>query len=274
MYKDFFGFKELPFETGLEVNLCYESERKYKIEKEILETIKQFKVPFLTITGKKGSGKSTLGIKLLRELLREDDYNAALLIVTGEQTDFEALSKGIVRQVNSSGSKIKSITDFIEEKYNTEKKRTLFIIDNSDNIAGEKTLLSLFRLTELKDENGGRIVSFVLLGLPEINKWIEKNEKFKKITKQYNMEPFSFEEMKEFINQNLELSGGGQEIFSEKVKEKIFEFLDKKDKIVFPFWINILCDAVLLQSCLLNELSPGVNLAENVLKKIILQIKN
>lgn len=274
MYKDFFGFRELPFKNALDLTTYYPSERNGKIEQEVLKTIKEFKVPLLTITGDRNAGKSILGMKLLDNLLKEGEYKVVLLVVTKKQIDFDSFLKRVIRQIDISGEEIKSVIDFIEQEYNKEKEKTIFLIDNSDNLAGEEAIVNLLRLTELKDEDGKSIVSFILLGSSLIDEWIEKNEKLKEVTKQSHLGSFSLADVKGYIDQRLELYGGKKEFFSEKIKEKIFESLDKKNKISFPFWINALCDAIFLQAFLLGKKSIEIDLAKNVLEKIILGIEN
>ncbi len=275
MYKDFFGFRELPFKNALDLTTYYPSDRNDKIEQEVLKTIKELKVPLLTITGDRNAGKSTLGIKLLDSLLKEEgEYKVVFLVITKKQIDFDSFLKRVIRQVNISGEEIKSVIDFIEQEYNKEKEKTIFLIDNSDNLAGEEAIVNLLRLTELKDEDGRSIVSFILLGSSLINEWIEKNEKLKEVTKQFHLGSFGLADVKGYIDQRLELCGGEKEFFSEKIKEKIFGCLDKKNKISFPFWINVLCDAIFLKAFLLGKKSIELDLAKNVLEKIILNIEN
>ena len=273
MYKDFFGFRELPFKNALDLTTYYPSDRNGKIEQAVLKTIKELKVPLLAITGDRNAGKSTLGMKLLDNLLKEEEYKVVLLVVTKKQIDFDSFLKRVIRQINISGEEIKSVIDFIEQEYNKEKEKTIFLIDNSDNLAGEEAIVNLLRLTELKDEDGRSIVSFILLGSSLINEWIEKNEKLKEVTKQFHMGSFGLADVKGYIDQRFELYGGEKEFFSEKIKEKIFECLDKKNKIAFPFWINVLCDAIFLKAFLLGKKSIEIDLAKNVLEKTILNIE-
>lgn len=273
MYKDFFGFRELPFKNALDLINYYPSERNGKIEQEVLKTIKEFRVPLLTITGDRNAGKSILGLKLLDNLLEEGEYKVVLLVVTKKQGDFDSFLKKVIRHIDISGEEIKSVIDFIEQEYNKEKEKTIFLIDNSDNLAGEEAIVNLLRLTELKDEDGRSIISFILLGSSLINEWVEKNEKLKGVTKQYPLGAFSLADVKGYIDQRLELYGGKKELFSEKIKENIFESLDKKNKISYPFWINVLCDAIFLQAFLLDKKSVEMDLVKNVLEKTVLNIK-
>ena len=161
MYKDFFGFRELPFKNALDLTTYYPSDRNGKIEQAVLKTIKELKVPLLAITGDRNAGKSTLGMKLLDNLLKEEEYKVVLLVVTKKQIDFDSFLKRVIRQINISGEEIKSVIDFIEQEYNKEKEKTIFLIDNSDNLAGEEAIVNLLRLTELKDEDGRGIVRFI-----------------------------------------------------------------------------------------------------------------
>ena len=273
MYKDFFGLKESPFKNNFDLKFYYSGERNSKIKQEILEIIEDASVPLQVIIGERGVGKSTFGIELLQSLLEWDEYNASLLVATHKQTDFGAFLKGVIRQFNISGSKVEDVSTFIKKSYSTGKKKTVFLIDNGDNLSSEEVIAEIVCLADLKGEDGVRIVSVVLLALPLINEWLDKCEKLKKAVKQYRLGSFNLSDTEGYICHRLEICGGREEIFPKTVREKLYEFLaDKKNRVVFPFWINILCDALFLETYLLKKKSVEVNLTESVLNRMSLQI--
>jgi general secretion pathway protein A len=244
MYKSFFQLKKKPFEITSDPYFLWHGEK----HKEALATLKYGVLGnkgFLLMTGEVGTGKTTLIRKLTESLPKNVKYAYI------ENPDFEPLdffnyiadSFNIRTEFKSKGSFLIFFKKFLL-KASDAGVRVLLIIDEAQLLSDN--LLEQIRLLSNIDKSETKLLNIFFAGQSEFNKTLMKAENRavrQRITLNYNIEPFDYQETKEYINYRLKTAGAVKKIFMDDAVKKIYSFSKG-----YPRKINIICDHCLLSA--------------------------
>ena len=224
-----------------------------KNSKEILYTGKEFRethfrLDFLAgtkgfglLTGSAGRGKTTVVRKWVADLnpsLYKPVYTCLSTVTVNEFYRNLASSLGAQAAYRKSEN-FRSIQDEIT-RLALEKKRTPVIIIDEANYISNAVLNDLKILFNFEMDSKDRAV-VLLVGLPQINSTLQLaiHEPLRqRIIMNYNLEGYSKEEGREYIEKKLQGAGCGQAVFDESAIEAILNAADGTARL-----INKLCNA-------------------------------
>jgi general secretion pathway protein A len=266
MYKSFYKLNKKPFETKTDPSFLWLGEK----HKEALATLRygiMNNMGFLLLTGDVGTGKTTLINALIQSLPKNVIYTyiSDPGLSSADFYNYIAFSFKIKIGINSKSDFLIIFKKFLLKAAQADKK-ILLIIDESQILSEE--LLEQIRLLSNIDIGETDILNIFFIGQPEFNHTLlkEKNRAVRqRISLNYDILPFSFNETKEYINYRLKISGAKYEIFSNSAVKKIY--LASKG---FPRRINIICDHCLLSGFVKDNTIINKKIALECIKELSL----
>ncbi|OGP63456.1 MAG: hypothetical protein A2V65_11505 [Deltaproteobacteria bacterium RBG_13_49_15] len=199
---------------------------------------------FLLLTGDVGTGKTTL-IHALLQNLKTDVVWASIFDPGLEKLDFfnyVAKAFGINKTFTTKGEFLAYFDKFLQLAF-IKREKVLLIIDEAQRISSE--LLEEIRLLSNFELEGTKLLNIFFVGQNELNEMLldPKNKALRqRITINYNIEPLSIEETREYIQFRLGIVGViNRTVFTGDALTEIHRLTAG-----YPRRINILCDHALL----------------------------
>jgi type II secretory pathway predicted ATPase ExeA len=242
MYLSHYNLIEKPFQISTDPRFLWLGEK----HREGLAALKYgilYNDGYILVTGDVGTGKTTLANALIDSLSDQTVY-AKVADPGVEILDFFRFisdAYGINRDFDTKGSFIKHFNSFLRNAY-SEGKRVVLIIDEAQRLSPE--LLEELRHLSNIEENGTRILNLVFVGQNEFNDILleDANRALRqRITINYDIEPLTEDETRDYISHRLKLAGLEKNIFSSEAIHEIFLFSDG-----IPRLVNVICDLALL----------------------------
>ena len=244
MYEGFYGLKTDPFRLSADPRFCY-NHRSYARAKAYVQYALHRAEGFVLITGRPGTGKTTLVHDLLATLPDKEVVVGTLvstqleaedlLLMTGHAfgVEFESPRKALVLQ---------RLSQFFNEKH-SKGLRVLLIIDEAQDLA-PPALEELRLLTNLQ-HLGTPLLQIVLLGqepLREIVRRPQMEQIHQRLIAAWQLQPLTPEETVGYVRHRLECAGWtGDPAMEPGVLEAVYGF----SKGV-PRRINLICSRLLL----------------------------
>ena len=252
MYKFFYNMEKEPFENYPSTKIFYSSHVHHDAWKYLAQGIKR-KDPVLFVAGEYGTGKTLLCLKLVKVFINKKSI-PFVFVPTPDYSFFMVLRK-IISVLNISYDDVKHSADeseligiiyeYFEELDDINGKYIYIIIDEAQDIsysfANKLKLLTSFNCRE---HFPFKIIIFghmdFLKILNQRNLWSLKQ----RVKKVFYLEPFGFNETKEYIYFRLIYSGAsGSPVFDDAA---IHMIQDASSGI--PRLINNICDNCLAQA--------------------------
>ena len=242
MYSKFYGFSHKPFELTPDPDLVFLSETHQEALSVLLYGVYNRK-GFLQISGKVGTGKSTLVQALIRKL----ENNVIICHIPNPHFTVAEFYYYIGAKFDLDefdGNKAKFILNLAEFLKQCREKGNfaLLIIDEAQVLSLE--LLEEIRLLSNQEYTEFGVLSIFFVGQPELNALLnhEKMEPLRnRIGIRFNLEPLTLDETVAYIQFRLRKAGRTAPLFSPKAMQEIHEASGG-----IPRSINILCDNALL----------------------------
>jgi len=246
MYLSHYNLKEKPFQISTDPRFLWLGEK----HKEALAALKYgilYNDGYILVTGDVGTGKTTLANALIDSLSNETVYAKVADPGVGILDFFRFISDayGMDKDFDSKGSFLKHFNSFLRNAY-SEGKRVVLIIDEAQRLSPE--LLEELRHLSNIEENGTRILNLAFVGQNEFNDILleDANRALRqRITINYDIEPLTEDETRDYISHRLKQAGLEKNIFSSEAIHEIFLFSDG-----IPRLINVICDLALLSGYL------------------------
>jgi general secretion pathway protein A len=243
MYKEFYGFKEKPFNLVPNPSYLFLS-TKHANALSFLEYGLTEKVGFVMLTGEIGIGKTTIVRYLLNQI--ESDMDVAVIFNTNVLSDdlISLILSEFEIEYDDGIVKAKALVllyEFLIEKYSKGRK-VLLIIDEAQNLS-EEVLEEIRMLSNLQTDEE-MLLQIMIVGQPELRDKISdpKLEQFaQRIAVSYHLSAMTLEETGDYIAYRLKKAGGKPDLFSLDAVKKIYEM-----STGIPRTINLLCDASLV----------------------------
>jgi type II secretory pathway predicted ATPase ExeA len=256
MYLAHYELIEQPFQTSPDPKFLWLG-RKHKEALDCLMDGILKSQGFLLLTGDIGSGKTTL-VNFLVETLNDE-----ITVVSIPDPDLEALeffgfiahSLELEREFNSKPAFLLSFLEFLIQCHKS-MEYVLIIIDEAQKISLDM-LDELCLILDI-DRSYTNVLNILLVSQGDFKTILLDTDNVtlrEKITVEYNLEPLTVAETREYIAYRLKVAGNGREIFSPNSMLEIFAFSKG-----YPRLINTICDRALLEgySNNLQTITPEV----------------
>ena len=245
MYKDFFGFEMMPFNTTPDASFFFASEQHNEALARLKYAITERK-GFVLITGEIGSGKTTICHTLLSQL--GSGVKTALITnthITGKEllreicTEFEIKTGKQTRLQLLHG-----LNDFLIDQLSHDNNAVI-IVDEAQNLTPR--ILEEVRLISNLETDKSKLVQIILMGQPELSEKLELpqlKQLKQRIVTRYHLYPISDEEAERYIYHRLQIAGANShKIFSHRALQEIILYAGG-----IPRLINIIADQALLHA--------------------------
>lgn len=243
MYKQFFGFKERPFQLVPNPAYLFLSKTHEEALAHLSYAVSQGE-GFVEITGEVGTGKTTLCRVFLENL--DPDTEAAYIF--NPKLDPIQLLKAINDEfgIDSSGDTAKDLIDvlnyFLIEK-RAEGKRVIILIDEAQNL--DREILEQLRLLSNLETTTSKLLQIILVGQPELGQMLDAHDLrqlAQRITLSCHLAPMTFAETRAYIQHRLQLASRKPGTrFTWAACYAIHQYAGG-----VPRLINIVCDRALL----------------------------
>lgn len=260
MYRNFYGFREKPFEITPDPRFVYLSENHKEALAHLRYAMREGK-GFSVITGEAGTGKTTLVHMLLRKLEGNirTSYIFNPILDRADLLNYICDDLGIKSVgMKSRGQSLTALHNFLLDCF-ARNEKVFLIIDEAQSLAS--ALLQEIRLLTNLETARHKLLHVILLGQLELDQ-ILKQPRFRplkqRINIRYQMQPLKLKETKEYILHRLKRAGARNlSIFDNSAIKEIYRYSSG-----IPRLINIVCD---------NALLAGFSLEQRRISKAIIR---
>lgn len=242
MYKEYFGFVEMPFSIVPNSRYLFLSQRHQEAMQNLQAGLGEGG-GFAMLTGEVGTGKTTVAKAMLSSL---DSHTQAGLILnpTFSNTDLlEAICDEFeidYPQQASLKQLSQAIHYFLLDSH-AEGIQTLLVIDEAQHLAAD--VLEQLRLLTNLETDSRKLLKVLLVGQPELQQHLQTTQLrqlAQRVTGRYHLLPLNIQETGKYIAFRLETAGGGQMLFSNRSVKLIAQYTHG-----IPRLINLVCDKAL-----------------------------
>lgn len=244
MYKEYFGFRELPFSIAPDPRYLYLSEKHSEALAHLLYGVSSDGC-FVVLTGEVGAGKTTV----CRRLLEQMPANCDIAFILNPRLSAEELLAAICDELRiaypeGTGS-IKVFVDLINSyllRAHGMGRKTVLIIEEAQGL--NTRLLEQIRLLTNLETNRQKLLQIIMLGQPELRDMLarpEMRQLSQRITARYHLGPLSREEIPSYVSHRLQVAGVNVSMFSSSAMQRMYRLSRG-----IPRLINLLSDRALL----------------------------
>lgn len=266
MYDQFYNLKAEPFKLSPDHRFCF-SHRSYAKAKAYMQYAFQRAEGFVMITGKPGTGKTTL-VSDLVESLPADKVNVAMLVCTQLEADdllrMVADAYGVPSDTDRKSAILQQLTKVFTDAYKMGR-RALLIIDEAQDLS-TSALEELRLLTNLQ-LNRQPLLQIFLLGQEELRDMVQQpnmEQVHQRLVAACHIQPLKEEETKAFIKHRLKQVGWNND---PAISEAVYPVIHKISHGI-PRRINMICSRLFLHGCVEESHQLSINDAKIVLTEI------
>ncbi|OGW62957.1 MAG: AAA family ATPase [Nitrospirae bacterium RBG_16_64_22] len=250
-YLEFYQIREHPFSNVIENRFYYGSAQHAEALlrlKYAVETMKGLAV----LVGDIGTGKTTLARRMLDEL-DEDRYESALLVIIHSSITTEWLLRKIAMQLgvpSVSEDKVDLLNNLFQRLVEIHEagKKAVVLIDEAQMLRSREVMEEFRGLLNL-EVPGGKLVSFIFFGLPELDECMALDEPLQqRIAVKCRLKSLPAEATEEYVRHRLRIAGCEREILTPEAILAVHMYAKG-----IPRLINTVCDNALLEGFLLKR---------------------
>ncbi|WP_210449221.1 ExeA family protein [Vibrio crassostreae] len=242
MYKEYFGFVEMPFSIVPNSRYLFLSQRHQEAMQNLQAGLGEGG-GFAMLTGEVGTGKTTVAKAMLSSLDRHTQAglilnptfsNTDLLEAICDEFEVEYPEQASLKQLSQA------IHYFLLDSH-AEGIQTLLVIDEAQHLAAD--VLEQLRLLTNLETDSRKLLKVLLVGQPELQQHLQTTQLrqlAQRITGRYHLLPLNIEEAGKYIAFRLETAGGEQMLFSNRSVKLIAQYTHG-----IPRLINLVCDKAL-----------------------------
>jgi type II secretory pathway predicted ATPase ExeA len=243
MMLDFFGLRDMPFTREIEAQLCFPSNAHQEARARLEFAAEHRHV--CMITGEAGMGK-TLVVRSLLHCLDSSRYRYEYICDSGLSPRLfyhEVLERFGVTAVRSTEVK-RQYQALMLGLYEQDKKIPVVVLDEAHRFS-EMMLQELRFLLNFKADSMAPL-ALILVGqtsLRAILKVRHMEAIDQRIQVRYQMNPMTEPEMRQYIEHQTKVAGGGKELFSEEAMRAVYAY-----SLGVPRRVNSLCSQAMLDA--------------------------
>jgi len=269
MYELFYKLKAEPFRLSPDHRFCF-NHRSYSKAKSYMQYAFRRAEGFVMITGRPGTGKTTLVNDLVDDLSPAEVSVAMLVSTQLEANDLlrmVAYSFGLEEDLPHKAMIIQRLTRLLIN-HHKEGRRALLIIDEAQDLS-VSALEELRLLTNLQ-LNSQPLLQIFLLGQEELKDLVHgpsMEQVHQRLVAAYDLEALKEDETKQYIKHRLDQVGWkGDPGLSEAVFPIIYKFSHG-----IPRRINLFCSRLFLHGSVEEQHKLGINDARIVIDELQLE---
>ncbi len=244
MYEQIFNFSVEPFRLSPDHHFCYEHAAYTKARAYMAYAYMRAE-GFAMITGRPGTGKTTL-IGDLVESLADESVNTANLVCTQLEANdllkMVAYSFGINTSISEKGELLQRLTELLH-RWNRDGERALLIVDEAQDLS--VSAMEELRLLTNIQAKGKPLLQIFLLGQPELRELVlrpEMEQVHQRIVAASHLKDLKEDETEAYIRHRLVKAGWqGDPAISRPVYPLVYRFSEG-----VPRRINLICSRLLL----------------------------
>ncbi|MFZ5906607.1 MAG: AAA family ATPase [Nitrospirota bacterium] len=267
MYKEYFGFIELPFSIAPDPRYLYMSAQHREALAHLLFGVTT-DGGFVLLTGEIGTGKTTVCRGLLEQV--PDNTDIALILnpkVSAEEL-LATLCDELGIQYPHENRSIKVFVDRINEHLlatHGKGRKTILIIEEAQNLSAD--VMEQIRLLTNLETNQQKLLQIIMVGQPELRDILDRpgmEQLSQRITARYHLGPLRKQEVNEYINHRLTIAGVSSRLFPVSLMERIYRMSRG-----IPRLINVVCDRALLGTYVQGKKTVDKRTLENAAREVL-----
>lgn len=265
MYKEFFGFKEFPFNITPDPKFLFLSPTHQEALAHLMYGIDQ-KKGFIVLTGEVGCGKTTLCRALLNKL---DSTRFDTALILNPKVREVQLLRDFLKEIGEDSAEI-APDNLINRvhvsllKKISQGKNIVMIIDEAQNLSAD--VLEQIRLLSNLETDSEKLLQIILMGQPELKEKLatkELRQLKQRILVHYDLKPLNFQQTRHYIQHRLAVSqGSGTAYFSYWATFTIY-----RSSGGIPRIINNICDKSLLSAYINRSSKVGYKDVRKAIKE-------
>ena len=266
MYEVFYKLTAEPFRLSPDHRFCYDHKGFAKARAYMAYAFMRAE-GFVMITGRPGTGKTTL-IGDMIESLADENVTTANLVCTQLHADdllkMVAYSFGISPTIVEKGELLQALQALLH-RWHREGRRALLIVDEAQDLS--TSAMEELRLLTNIQHNGNPLLQIFLLGQPELRELIlspELEQVHQRIVAASHLESLQCEDTEAYIRHRLEKVGWqGNPALSRVIFPLIHKFSEG-----IPRRINLICSRLFLHGAVEQRDRIGVKDMRDVILEL------
>ncbi|MCB1700808.1 MAG: AAA family ATPase [Pseudomonadales bacterium] len=266
MYEIFYGLREEPFRLSPDSRLCF-VHPSYKKAKAYMQYALQRREGFVMVTGRPGTGKTTLINDITTQLSKQGNLHASLTSTQIRADDLlrlVVLKFGLNADTDYKAELIHRLENFLY-RLHREGRRPLLIIDEAQDLATD-ALEELRLLTNLQKDNQPLLQIF-LVGQEELRQTVlipELEQLHQRIVAACHLTPLTSDSTAAYIKHRLGRVGWDNDPeLSDKIFEPIYRY-----SLGIPRIVNQICSRLLLHGMVEEKHKLGLEDVREVIDSL------
>ena len=257
MYEQFYGLREEPFRLSPDSRLCF-AHPSYKKARAYMQYALQRREGFVMVTGRPGTGKTTLINDITTQLTKQGNLHAALSSTQVRADDLlrlTVLKFGLQGDTHYKAELINRLENYLF-RLHREGRRPLLIIDEAQDLAAD-ALEELRLLTNLQKDNQPLLQIF-LVGQEELRETVLTpglEQLHQRIVAACHLMPLDPESTAAYIRHRLTRVGW---VNDPGLDEDVFEMIHQYS-LGIPRVVNQICSRLLLHGMVEEKHALGLN---------------
>jgi type II secretory pathway predicted ATPase ExeA len=245
---EFFGLTAEPFSNAPVSRFYFNAPQHQQALTRLLHAVSSMK-GLAVLVGDIGAGKTTLARRML-DALPEEEYEAALLVIIHSGITASWLLRRIALQLgveNPAQEKLALLSQLYQRLLQIyEQGRKAVVLIDEAQMLETRELMEEFRGLLNLEVPERKLISFVLFGLPDIEKNLKLDPPLaQRVAMRYRLEPFNAESTEAYVKHRMRLAGSAKLPFAPDAIAAIHQRSAGVARV-----INTLCDNALFEAFL------------------------